>query len=91
MKIDGEINVEKKNVRFYHGLAALVDNQIKKKESKLIPSFIIEEAINYFCELEKYEVCQKIKMFFVANPTFVQKATRAEWYGNNKNNRVNKK
>lgn len=83
MKIDGEINVEKRNVRFYYGLAALVENQIKKKESKLIPSFIIEEAINYFCELEKYEICQNIKMFFITNPTFVQKSTREEWYKKN--------
>lgn len=83
MKIDGDINVKKKEIRFYHGLAALVEDKIKKKESKLIPSFIIEEALNYFCELERYEVCHKIKMFFLANPTFIQKSTRAEWYGNN--------
>jgi len=80
MKINEEINVEKKSIKVYNGLADLAENKIKKKESKLIPSFVIEEALEYFCQLEKYEVCQKIKMFFLANPKFIQKVTRVEWY-----------
>ena len=71
----------------YNGIYNLADSKIKKIDEELIPTFIIEESINYFCELEKYEVCHKIKKFFKQNTSYVVQSSRSEWYGINVDNR----
>ena len=48
----------------YNGIADLAFNKKEKIDEELIPSFIIEEALYYYSQLENYEVCQKIKIFF---------------------------
>jgi len=65
----------------YKGIADLAQRKIKKIDEELIPSFIIEEAMSYYKDLENYELCQKIKYFFSTNPKYTVKATRAEWFG----------
>lgn len=65
----------------YHGIHDLAISKIQKVDEELIPTFIIQEALDYFCELEKYEWCQNIKQFFQNNPTFTIQSSRAEWYG----------
>jgi len=81
MKIKGKENIEKSDILMYNGIYNLADNKIKKIDEELIPTFIIEESLNYFCELEKYEVCQKIKSFFKEHTSYVVQSSRAEWYG----------
>lgn len=87
MKIKGKENIEKTDVLMYNGIYNLADNKIQKIDEELIPTFIIEEALSYFCELEKYEICQKIKNFFKEHSSYVIASSREEWYGIN----VNKK
>lgn len=83
MKLKGKIHVEEVDIRMYHGIYDLANNKMKKLAEELIPTFIIEESLAYFCELEKYEVCQKIKLFFQSNPSFTVESSREEWYGIN--------
>lgn len=89
MKLKGNIPVEKVDIMMYQGIAALAESKIQKIDEELIPTFIIEEALNYFCELEKFESCQKIKVFFESNPTYIIQSSRAEWYGIDGNKRQN--
>ena len=65
----------------YNGLYDLANNKIQKFDEELIPSFIVEEALDYFCELEKYEICREIKTFFEINKSYVVKSSRLEWFG----------
>lgn len=81
MKLKGKIDIEKVDILMYHGIYNLASDKIQKVDEELIPTFIIEEALFYFCELEKYEVCQKIKNFFQVNPDFTVESSREEWYG----------
>ena len=81
MKIRGKLHIENLDVQMYEGIADLADKKKKRIEEELIPSFIIEEALNYYSQLEKYEVCQKIKIFFSNNSKYTIKITRAEWFG----------
>ena len=59
----------------------LAENKIQKLDEELIPSFIVEEALYYYCELERYELCQKIKTFFSNNTKYTVESSRSEWYG----------
>jgi hypothetical protein len=81
MRIRGKLYIEKLDVEMYKGIADLAQSKMKKIDEELIPSFIIEEAISYYNDLEKYELCQKIKGFFSINPSYTIKITRAEWFG----------
>jgi len=83
MKIKGKENIEKVDVLLYNGIYNLADNKIKKIDEELIPTFIIEESLDYFSELEKYEICQKIKTFFKEHSSYVISSSREEWYGIN--------
>jgi hypothetical protein len=64
MKIRGKLHIEILDVQMYEGIADLAEKKKKRIEEELIPTFIIEEALNYYSDLEKYEICQKIKIFF---------------------------
>lgn len=81
MKLRGKSETKDVDIMMYHGIYDLASDKIKKVDEELIPTFIIEEALNYFCELEKYECCQKIKSFFQINPTYTIQSTRDAWYG----------
>jgi len=81
MKIRGKLHIESVDVQMYEGIADLANKKKKRIEEELIPTFIIEEALNYFSDLEKYEICQKIKIFFFKNSKYTINITRAEWYG----------
>ena len=81
MKIRGKLHIENLDVQMYEGIAELADKKKKRIAEELIPTFIIEEALSYYSELEKYEVCQKIKIFFSKNSKYTIKITRAEWFG----------
>ncbi len=83
MKLRGKTNIEKVDIIMYQGIHALANNKIKKIDEELIPTFIIEEALSYFCDIEKYEVCQTIKVFFQNNPTYTVISSRDEWFGVN--------
>ncbi len=65
----------------YNGIADLAYKKKSKIDEELIPSFIIEEALSYYSQLEYYEVCQKIKVFFSRNSKYTIDITRAEWFG----------
>jgi hypothetical protein len=81
MKIRGKLHIESVDVQMYEGIADLANKKKKRIEEELIPTFIIEEALNYFSDLEQYEICQKIKIFFFKNSKYTINITRAEWYG----------
>lgn len=81
MRLKGNISTAKVDIMMYHGLYDLASNKIQKIDEELIPTFIIEEALMYFCELEKYEICHQIKQFFQNNPSFVIESTRLDWFG----------
>lgn len=81
MKLKGNIEIEKVDILMYYGIHDLASDKIKKVDEELIPTFIIEEALFYFCELEKYEWCQKIKQFFQIHPTYTISSSRDEWFG----------
>lgn len=83
MKLKGKLKIEKLDVKMYQGIADLAENKMQKIDEELIPTFIIEEALYYYCELEKYEVCQKIKMFFTNNTKYTIQSSRADWFGVN--------
>jgi hypothetical protein len=83
MKLKGKIEVSKGDILMYKGIYDLATNKIQKIDGELIPTFIIEESLTYFCDLEKYEFCQKIKSFFKENPTFTTPSTREDWFGIN--------
>jgi len=81
MKIRGKLYIENLDVQMYEGIADLAEKRKKRIDEELIPTFIIEEALNYYSELEKYEVCKKIKVFFSKNSKYTIDITRAEWFG----------
>lgn len=81
MKIRGKLHIENLDVQMYKGIADLADKKKNKIDEELIPSFIIEEALYYYSQLEYYEVCQKIKVFFSKNSKYTIQTTRAEWFG----------
>lgn len=81
MKLRGEHKACKTDIMMYQGIASLADNKMQKLDEELIPTFIIEEALEYFCNLEKYEICSRIKKFFQTNTSFVVNITREEWFG----------
>ena len=83
MKLKGKINIEELDVRMYQGIADLAENKIQKIDEELIPSFIVEEALYYYSNIEKYEICQNIKMFFINNTKYIIESSRAEWFGVN--------
>ena len=81
MKLKEKENIEKIDIVMYNGLHAMANNKTKKLDEELIPTFIIDESLAYFCENEKYEKCQKIKVFFQNNPSCIVPSTRDEWFG----------
>lgn len=81
--------IDKVTILMYYGIYDLANSKIQKVDDELIPTFIIEEALNYFSEIEKYEICQKIKLFFQLNPSFTIKSTREDWFGTNVNRKQN--
>lgn len=81
MKSLGKMPSEKLDILMYQGLSDMADNKIQKVDEELIPTFIINEALQYFSELEKYETCHKIKSFFQIHSTFVVDSSRGDWYG----------
>lgn len=83
MKLKGKIDISQVDILAFNGIYDLANNKIKKVDEELIPTFIIEESLVYFCDLEKYEFCQKIKSFFKENPTYVITSTREDWFGIN--------
>lgn len=80
MEINGNI-IENLDIKLYQGIALLACNQILKKDQKPIPSFIVEEALTYYSELERYETCQKIKSYFDKNIKILINSSRKDWYG----------
>lgn len=80
MEINGNI-VEKLDIKLYHGIAALACRKIKKIDKEQIPTFIVDEALAYYCQFEKYETCQMIKTFFEKHVNLLIKFTREEWFG----------
>lgn len=81
MKIKGKLYIENLDIQMYKGIADLAENKIQKIDEELIPSFIIDEALAYFCKSESYEICQNIKVFFTTNLKYTIKTSRAEWFG----------
>lgn len=81
MKLKGKLNIEHLDIKMYEGIAALASNDLKRVEDESIPTFIIEEALEYYCELEKYEICNNIKKFHENNFKHIIKSSRAEWFG----------
>lgn len=81
MKLKGKIDISQVDILMYNGIYDLAINKIQKVDEELIPTFIISESLTYFCDLEKYEFCQKIQSFFKSNPEYTIESTREEWYG----------
>lgn len=80
MKIRGKLNIETEDILFYNCVASVARDSTKRIADELTPSFIVEEAMEYFSHLEEFEICQIIKKFFDENPTFFIKTTRYEWF-----------
>lgn len=81
MKIRGKLYIENLDIQMYKGIADIAENRLEKIDEELIPTFVIEEALNYFKVLESYETCNSIKRFFVDHKKFTISISRAEWFG----------
>ena len=81
MRIRGKSNIEAEDILFYNCVASVAMDISKRIADELTPSFIIEEAMDYFSDREEYEVCQMIKKFYEENPAFFINISRAEWFG----------
>lgn len=81
MRIRGKANIEAEDVLFYHCVASVAKDSSKRIADELTPTFIVEEALTYFSDLEEYEVCQEINEFYNNNPSFFINISRAEWFG----------
>jgi len=81
MRIRGKENIEAEDVLFYHCVASVAQGDSKRIADELTPTFIVEEALTYFSDLEEYEICQDIKTFYEDNPAFFMDISRAEWFG----------
>ena len=47
---------------------------------EIIPSFIIEESLDYFVGKEDYDKCITLRDFIDVNPSRVSKISRKEWF-----------
>lgn len=81
MRIRGKSNIKAEDVLFYNCVASVAMDISKRIADELTPTFIVEEAMDYFSDKEEYEICQKIKSFYDGNPTFFVDISRAEWFG----------
>lgn len=81
MRIKGKANIEAKDILFYNCVASVARDVSKRVANELTPTFIVEEALAYFSDLEQYEVCRMIKNFYEKNPSFFVVVSRAEWFG----------
>lgn len=81
MRIKGKSNIEAKDVLYYKCVAAVAGDISKRIADELTPTFIVEEAIDYFSSLEEYEICKLIKNFYDSNPSFFLDISRDEWFG----------
>jgi len=81
MRIRGKANIKAEDILYYNCVASVARDISKRVADELTPSFIVHEAITYFSDLEKYEVCEIIKKFFENNPSFFIDVSRAEWFG----------
>lgn len=81
MRIRGKVDIEVEDVLFYHCVASVAQDVSQRIADELTPTFIVEEALIYFSDLEEYEICQDIKKFYEENPTFFIDVSRAEWFG----------
>lgn len=88
MNIKGNI-VDISDIKMYQGIAAIACRKFNKKDIRQIPTFIVDEAIAYYCSLEKYEVCNSIKRYFDKYTIQLVSSTREEWYGKKSQKREN--
>lgn len=79
MEIRGKF-IKTEDILFYKCVASVAFDASKRISDEFTPTFIIEEALEYFSELEEYETCKIIKRFFVENPSFFITTTREEWF-----------
>ena len=81
MRIRGNSNIKDIDIEYYKCVAVVAKDTSKRVANELTPNFIVSEAIAYFHDKEKYEVCKEIKDFYDNNPSFFIDITRAEWFG----------
>lgn len=81
MRLRGKANIEAEDVLFYHCVASVAKDVSKRVADELTPTFIVEESLTYFSDLEEYEICKQIKEFYDNNPSFFLTISRAEWFG----------
>lgn len=91
MRIKGKSDIEAEDILFYNCVASVAMDSSKRIADELTPTFIVEEAINYFSDIEQYEVCRIIKEFYDSNPSFLVVISRAEWFGSCETIKKNKK
>ena len=80
MKITGKINIESLDIEMYKGILDIANETKEVVEDELIPTFIINETLNYYSDLEIYEACTTINNFFKKNNKYTLDITRAEWF-----------
>lgn len=80
MKLNSHISNES-DIKKYKGIAAMACRKPRKDNQEQVPTFIVQEAIEYYCGLEKYEICHSIKTFFDRYTKYLITSTREEWYG----------
>ncbi|MEK6829540.1 MAG: hypothetical protein AABY15_05460 [Nanoarchaeota archaeon] len=81
MRIRGKSDIEAQDILFYNCVASVAKDVSKRIADELTPTFIVQEAMNYFSDKEEYEVSQVIKKFYDENPSFFINVSRAEWFG----------
>ncbi len=91
MRIKGKSDIEAEDVLFYNCVASVAMDSSKRVADELTPTFIVEEAIDYFSDREQYEVCRTIKEFYDQNPSYLIDISRAEWFGTCESIKKNKK
>jgi len=91
MRIRGKLDIKPEDILFYRSVASVSKDPSKRIADELTPSFIIEESIIYYSDIEEYEICQQIKSFYDKNPSFLLYISRAEWFGTIKTIKKEKK
>jgi hypothetical protein len=67
------------DVEVYNKLINLIETNSKWLRDT-IPSFIIEESLQYFILKEDYDKCVVLRDFVDINPARVAKISRKEWF-----------
>lgn len=69
---------EKEEVKFY-ALYVYAKNKSSMLEKHKTPTFLLEQALQYFSEIEEFDKAAVVKQYFDKNETRLIEFTKEEW------------